>query len=94
MWIGALSAVLLVVVSTCWCAHRGAHAQFSSLGLPFGPEPHCDTLSLQTRVADLQSACCYDCNISSNCSLGCATVLLPLMDDCRYLLDHLYDNSD
>eukprot|EP01052_Picozoa_sp_SAG31_P085009 SAG31_NODE_45417_length_259_cov_0.625000_1_plen_56_part_01 len=56
MWVGTLSAALLVVVSTCWCAHRGANAQFGSLGLPFGPEPHCDTLSLQTRVADLQSA--------------------------------------
>lgn len=62
----------------------------ANLGPPFAAAPACDTRTLPARIAELESVC----GDGSACDLGCATLLLPLLDDCRPLLDRLCEPAN
>ena len=61
----------------------------------------CPLSTLDARVSALNQHCCLtlgpagtDCGADASCSVDCAVVVLPLLRDCRALLDQLYDGVD
>eukprot|EP01051_Picozoa_sp_SAG22_P011042 SAG22_NODE_1033_length_5921_cov_9.527482_5_plen_644_part_00 len=80
---GLVVPMLLALLSL----QRG-QAQIASLGQVLGGS-HCDMTTLQDRVVLLQSACA-----NTTCNVRCAAVLVPLMDECLYVFNHLYDETD
>ena len=77
------------------CAVTGVSAQMS---LPTGDK--CDWDTLPTRVESLKAACCdpdhyiNGDNCYNTCTIDCAIVLMPLLDECRSMLDILLDMDD
>jgi hypothetical protein len=80
---------------------RPAHAP---LPLPSGVGHTCKLEHLDARVAKLNKVCCLAKGKAGSrcgkglswykCSVDCAVVLLPLLKDCRPVLDLLYDHLD
>eukprot|EP01050_Picozoa_sp_SAG11_P027697 SAG11_NODE_7118_length_1190_cov_1.327223_1_plen_113_part_10 len=58
----------------------------------------CDMSNLFSRVASLTSECCTvgedECNEAESCIVDCLSVLLPLLDDCRDVINRLFDGDD
>lgn len=61
----------------------------------------CPLVTLDARVAAVNEHCCVTlgrkgtaCGEDSGCTVDCAIVLLPLLRDCRALLDQVYDSLD
>eukprot|EP01050_Picozoa_sp_SAG11_P027134 SAG11_NODE_6752_length_1254_cov_1.027706_1_plen_219_part_10 len=57
----------------------------------------CDVESLLHRVTELNAVCCvgsHELCDGWQCSVPCASVLVPLHDDCSAILDVLYDFQD
>ena len=61
----------------------------------------CPLPTLDARVSAVNEHCCVTlgpagtaCGDDSSCSVDCAVVLLPLLRDCRALLDAVYDSLD
>ena len=59
----------------------------------------CDMGHLEARLAAANVACCLgltgqQAQCAAICSLDCATVLVPLMNDCRPVISALYDSLD
>eukprot|EP01052_Picozoa_sp_SAG31_P037443 SAG31_NODE_4835_length_2916_cov_5.045793_1_plen_603_part_00 len=78
-----LAAALLL------CA--AANAQMHPLGAPWNVST-CDLAALPPRIAELNGACAQPGQQS--CTVGCAAVLFPLLEDCQPLLNKLYDGED
>lgn len=53
----------------------------------------CNMVTLSARVAALSSQCCGD-GADCVCTIACSSTLLPLIDECRPLLDALLDMDD
>lgn len=99
--IDAVAAVLLVLASSL-------PASFAQLGgdtlpLPSGPSGACDLSTLGPRLDAWNNACCLAatgdggvCDATSllQCSVDCAIQTLPLLHDCRFLLDPVLDETD
>jgi hypothetical protein len=77
---------------------KGANSQASGGILPYGVGGNCDVHTLATRISNLNHACCLGESGSSCtpgvCSVDCGMALLPLLDECRPLLDAIYDDVD
>ena len=53
----------------------------------------CDFAILPARVAVLNAQCCASAG-GCTCTIPCSSVLFPLLDDCRPMLDVLLDTDD
>ena len=88
------------------CAHVYAGEASDQLVLPSSATnaTTCDFSQLDARVGALNKVCCFNipgqsasghCNSTHGaCTVDCAVVLLPLVKDCRPVLDLLYDPLD
>ena len=58
----------------------------------------CDMGTLFTRVDSLASECCtmseWGCDGEPVCTTNCLAVLLPLLDDCRDIINRVFDGDD
>jgi|EP01047_Picozoa_sp_COSAG01_P012636 hypothetical protein len=77
---------------------KGTNSVASGGILPYGVGGNCDVHTLATRIASLNHACCLGepggtCR-TGICSVDCGVALLPLLDECRPLLDAIYDDVD
>eukprot|EP01046_Picozoa_sp_COSAG06_P033737 COSAG06_NODE_3468_length_5299_cov_16.617885_4_plen_466_part_00 len=55
----------------------------------------CEWNELVSKIAAVDSTCCPGgCDGGVTCTVPCAEVLLPLLDDCRPVLDLLFDGND
>ena len=89
-----LLLALADVSSSPW---RGANAQEQTTGLAgLGPPvgSTCDMATLNSRFTALQAACGGGDAGAPACDVDCASVLLPLLADCRDVLNHFYDEAD
>eukprot|EP01051_Picozoa_sp_SAG22_P000657 SAG22_NODE_19_length_32182_cov_39.206963_14_plen_191_part_00 len=68
----------------------GAVAQMDPIAPPWNTTV-CDLDALPDRIAELNTACARP---EQTCDVGCAAVLFPIIDDCRPLLNELYDAAD
>ena len=66
------------------------------LAMPFPVDSTCDMTMLPSRITQLNDACCSSSEAGGcgPCSIGCALVLLPLLDDCGNVMDQCYDHVD
>jgi hypothetical protein len=82
-----------------------AEAQLHHLQPPSQMDVGCNLQTLNMRISNANAACCGldgmdlvlqhgGCSGSTNCSLACATILVPLFLDCRTLLNSIYDGAD
>ena len=54
---------------------------------------NCDITLLERRTGMLNAAC-WPAGIATDCTLPCATELFPLLEDCRGILNAIYDSID
>eukprot|EP01043_Picozoa_sp_COSAG02_P031373 COSAG02_NODE_2044_length_10022_cov_81.942558_7_plen_481_part_00 len=83
---------LLVAMMVFEGGGRLCHAQVGTLP----STADCSMGTLTERVAALNSRCCRGGggNSACTCTIDCSSVLFPLLDDCRALLDVLLDMDD
>ena len=67
------------------CGVAVARAQIDIGDLPAAGQ--CDLATLSPRVAALQSQCCAQGGTGCTCTVACSSELLPLLDDCRPILN-------
>eukprot|EP01051_Picozoa_sp_SAG22_P000026 SAG22_NODE_1_length_62449_cov_158.689270_26_plen_872_part_00 len=66
------------------------------LAMPFLANSTCNMTMLPSRITQLNDACCSSSEVGGcgPCSIGCALVLLSLLDDCGNVMDQCYDHID
>ena len=74
------------------CGVAVARAQIDIGDLPAAGQ--CDLATLSPRVAALQSQCCAQGGTGCTCDVACSSELLPLLDDCRPILNIMLDTDD
>eukprot|EP01050_Picozoa_sp_SAG11_P010273 SAG11_NODE_1021_length_6157_cov_1.321063_1_plen_96_part_00 len=86
MMLKSVGAVM-ITAAFLLCAGGGAAQQLLP---PLPPVTEtCDVDLLSARIDAVNAAC-----PANACDIGCATVLFPLYEDCRALLNGLYDSID
>ena len=95
----SVAAVLQLVA----CCSVSAQLDGDTLPLPSGQDGGCNLATLGSRLTAWNNACCLDatgdggaCDATSllECSVDCAIQTLPLLSDCRVLLDTILDGTD
>eukprot|EP01051_Picozoa_sp_SAG22_P017037 SAG22_NODE_2539_length_2463_cov_16.648054_2_plen_504_part_00 len=92
MMLKSVGAVM-VTAAFLLCAGGGAAQQYDT-----GFASTCDMSTLFARVDSLTTECCSlgdagSCG-SSPCTVDCLSALLPLLDDCRDVMNRLFDGED
>ena len=64
-----------------------------------GPASNCPLGDLHTRITELNEACCLSSSAESSecagtCDADCVAVLFPLLDQCRNVINNIYDGAD
>ena len=100
-----MANTLFTIVSGLALISSMASSADAQLALPSGVEGTCDLAQLDARVKAMNKVCCLTkgkpgsrCGRGGKgarkCNVNCAVVLLPLLKDCRPVLDLLYDHLD